>query len=164
MSTSFTVKVDSRPALKLFGLSVRTDMKNALNDCTSLWEKKFGPRMAEVSGRPMTEFQGESYGLSIVVDMAKGIFDYWAAMAPGAGIALPEGMSEVELPEGLYAFCTAPSLQELGAVFNFMYEKWLPEQKDYAMNPAAPCFELYGRPYLESGALEVFIPVVKTAR
>lgn len=155
------ITVVNRPSVRLYGLSIRTDMSNAQRDCTQLWEKDFVPRMQEVSGLPCTEFQGESYGLSFVVDLQKGIFDYWAAMAPGAGITLPEGMAEVTAPEGLYAFCKIPSLQELGQAYAFIYEKWLPQQKDYNMDMQAPCFELYGKEYLENGGLEVYVPVVK---
>lgn len=162
MDSSLSISVVSRPTIKLFGVFIRTDMSNAQRDCSQLWEKEFGPRMHEVSGLPCTEFPGESYGLSILVDLDKGIFDYWAAMAPGAGITLSQGMSEVEVPEGLYAFCKIPSLQSLNKTYSFMYEEWLPQQNDYHMNMQAPCFELYGKDYLKNGSLEVYVPVLKS--
>ena len=151
------------PALELAGLKVRTSMPRAPHDCPALWES-FGPRMFELSDKDTCiGFQGETYGASVMVDMEKGSFDYWATMPVTPGEALPQGMERLGVPAGLYAACSIPSLEELGAAYNYIYLEWLPGQSDYTLNMASPCFEHYDRRYLENGALDVLVPLLKKA-
>lgn len=157
MST-FSVSVSQRPQLRLFGLSVRTSMTDAFKDCPHLWEKVFAPRMHEVSGKKPGEY-GPCYGVSVMLDAQR--FDYWAAMPPREGVALPQGMRQIELPAGLYASCLAPSLAQLGEAYTYLYESWAKNAADYAPNMQAPCFEYYDERFLESGAFEIAMPVLK---
>ena len=161
MKTDFQVSIKERSAHTLYGASVRTNMAKASTDCPHIWESVFVPRMPEISQKPLKEFQGESYGISIVVDMQSGIFDYWAAMEPAPGTPLPQGLSEIEIPAGLYASCRVDSLEQLGDAYNYLYTEWVPKQPNLLLNMQAPCFELYGQEYMQNGALEVYVPVLK---
>ncbi len=156
--TTFSVSVSQRPQLRLFGLSVRTNMADAFKDCSHLWEEVFGPRMHEVGGEKPGECT-PSYGISIMLDARH--LEYWAAVPAGEGVLLPEGMGEVELPAGWYAGCLVPSMAQLGEAYTYLYETWPKTASGYAPNMQAPGFEYYDERYLESGAFEVYMPVLK---
>lgn len=154
MEEKFAVQVVERPEASLVGLQVRTSMDKAGVDCPALWER-FGPRMAEASGK----MPAESFGVS--TDMEEnGGFSYWAAV-PGQAGHIPADMLPVTLPAGLYARCQVKSLGHLGAVYTFLYQEWGAGQENYAVNFAAPCFERYDAAYLKDGSLEVFVPLVR---
>lgn len=161
MSKDFQVSVQQLPQARLYGLKVRTDMTKAQEDCTRIWEEDFCPRMPELSGKTLDECQGESYGLSVVVDMQQGSFDYWAAMPLAEGREAPKDMEQISVPAGYYATCRVNGIGELGAAFTFLYTTWAGGQTEYALNMQAPCFELYGEDYLKNEILDVFVPLVK---
>lgn len=158
MST-FAVSISQRPQARLFGISVRTNMSKAPVDCPHLWEKVFAPRMHEISGKNPCEYHGASYGVSVMLDEQN--FDYWAAMPAPEGLALPEGMQQIELPAGFYASCAISSLGQLGEAYTYLYEAWPKTVKEYAPNMQAPSFEYYDQRFCESGALEVYAPLQK---
>lgn len=157
--TSFQVTIAERPELLLYGLKVRTNMTKAAVDCPALWEKDFGPRMSELSGRPMNQYQGESYGLSFMVDLQSGTFDYWAAMPLGAGVAEPKDFSKVTMPGGLYAGCQVKSLQELGDAYSYLYGRWIGTAPDHELKMDAPSVEIYGPEFMVNGSLALYVPV-----
>ena len=159
--SSFDVRISERPEMLLYGLVVRTDMTRAFEDCSRLWEKDFVHRMPELSGKPFEQPQGDSYGLSFVVDMQAGTFDYWAAMPLTPGLPEPQGLKKVTLPAGLYAGCRVQAIEQLSAAYTYLYEKWIGTQPDYEFRMDAPSLEIYGREYLENGALEALVPVKK---
>lgn len=152
------ITVVTRPTLLLAGLCVRTDMKNAQRDCSKLWHDTFVPRMGEFGSLTIAE----SYGVSWVVDMDTGTFDYWAAVPVPASFTLPEGMSRTTLPEGLYAELAVPSLAELTAAYTRIYGDWLPKQTGYAISVAAPSFEVYPADHCMTGTLTLYFPIKKT--
>jgi len=160
MSTQYQVTISEWQTKTLYGISVRTNMAKASTDCPGLWQR-FVPRMPEISGKPIQEFQGDSYGLSVMVDWQQESFDYWAAMEPASGLALPSGMATITIPEGLYAGCRVPSLAELGSAYTFLYMEWPTKRPEYTLNMQAPCFERYGRAYMQDGSFELFVPVSK---
>ena len=157
--TAYTVSVSQRPQLRLFGISVRTSMSNASVDCPHLWEKLFGPRMHEISGKKPDTYHGPSYGISIMHDTQN--FEYWAAMPASEGLPLPKGMRQTELPAGLYASCLVPSLAQLGEAYTCLYETWPKTVAEYVADMQAPCFEYYDERYMESGAFEIYMPILK---
>jgi predicted transcriptional regulator YdeE len=161
MDVEYQVTISEWQTKTLYGVSVRTNMAKASTDCPELWQKHFGPRMPEISGKPIQEFQGDSYGLSVTVDWRQESFDYWAAMEPANGLALPEGMATVTIPAGLYAGCHVSSLAEIGSAYTFLYMKWPTKQSEYTLNMQAPCFERYGQTYMQDGSFELFVPVIK---
>lgn len=157
----FQVTLSERPELSLFGLCVRTDMAGAMKDCSRLWEKDFIAKMPELSGKALDQFQGESYGLSFMVDPQNGIFDYWAAMPLTMGLPRPKNLLPVTLPGGLYAGCRVKSLARLGDAYTYLYTGWSAAQSDYALNMQAPSFELYNHEYVQDGSLQVHVPVLR---
>ena len=134
-------------------------MDKAPVDGHHLWEKVFGPRMHEISGKKSEDYHGLVYGIAVMLDCQN--FDYWAAMPAPEGPALPAGMQAIELPAGLYAGCHVASMEQLGEVYTYLYETWATEQKEYAVNMQAPCFEYYDKKFYELCTFEVYIPVLK---
>ena len=154
--TPITVTIVERPAVRIAGLAVRTDMVKAGQDCPALWHEQFGPRMGELCPSGGCE----SYGASWLVDMAAGTFDYCAALPLKEGLTLPEGMQAWDLPAGLYAACPVPSLAELAAAYGFVYSQWLSGQKAYALAGQAPCYELYPADFMGTGRLTLYVPLL----
>ena len=70
-------------------------------------------------------------------------------------------MRQIELLAGFYASCVVPSLSQLGEAFTFLYEAWPKTVTEYGPNMQAPCFEYYDERYMESGAFEIYIPILK---
>ncbi len=155
--SNFSIKIVTRPEIKIAGLHIRTDMQNAKNDCPKLWQEDFGPRMCEIApcGR------SESYGASWLVDYTTGSFDYWAAMPLPQGTPAPQGMNTATLPGGLYVECTVDSLQSLPAAYQYVYSNWLPSQKDYSASHNLPCYELYPADFMQSKKLFLYFALIK---
>ena len=160
MHQSFDIMVKELPARTLVGLFVNTTYQNAFTDCTRVWEHDFMPRLPEITHRPSAEFPSVTYGVSVMTG-EEGAFTYWATTELPVGTAVPEGMSVLELPGGLYACCALPSLALLSDAYTYLYTAWSDSNKDYAVNFQTPCFERYDEEYLKSGSLEIYAPVVK---
>lgn len=141
------------------GIGVRTDMQNALKDCPALWQA-FMPHMLEIGGKPAGEFQGESFGLSQVVDLERGIFDYFAAMPWPQGKALPAGFTLLNLQGGVHVRCKLVALRDLPGAYTFIYKQWLPQQAAYAPSKHAFSFEHYTATYLQNGCFELCVPLL----
>lgn len=150
-----SVSVVSRPETALVGMFVRTNMQQAMTDCPKVWHEDFGPRMSELCGESCTE----SYGVSWMVDEVDCSFDYWAAVPVKEGVQIPEGMSTTTLPAGLYAELAMPSLEKLQEAYTTIWEKWLPNQKEYPPDEAAPSYEVYPADYMQTGKLVLYFPV-----
>ena len=157
--TMFSVTISERPAVKLYGLTVSTDMAKAPVECHNLWEKDFAPRMQEICGKQQGEYKGETYGVCVMLDAQR--FDYWAAMPACEGCPLPDGMKQFDLPGGLYASCQVPSMNAIGDAYAYLYETWPQTQTEYIPNMQAPCFEYYDARFCESGVFAVYIPLLK---
>ena len=161
MSTpsNFQVTVIQRPALLVAGLTLRTNMEQAEKDCPEIWQTFLG-RMHELTGQAPDQYRGESYGVSSMVDLPEGIFDYWATVPMDSQKPLPQGMKSITLPESLYAVCPASSLAMLPQIYTYLYMQWAPAQTNYRVDPQAPCFERYDARYFENGGFEIYVPVV----
>lgn len=159
--TTFAVSISQRQQLRLFGISIKTSMSNAFVDCPHLWEKVFAPRMHEISGKEPGEY-APCYGVSCMTDAQH--FEYWAVMPVRDGLVLPEGMRQIELPAGLYAGCVVPAIAQLGEAYTYLYEAWPKTEMEYVPNMLSPCFEYYDERYLESGAFEIYMPILKVER
>ena len=159
--TAFSVDVVEFPACSLAGLVVRTSMSKAAQDCPAMWMQHFGPRMHELGNNAPGAYQGESYGISIMVDMQAETFDYYAAMPLAADKTLPEGMQRVDIPAGLYAKCEVPTLGHLTQAYIFMYSQWVPGQSLYVANPQGACFERYDDQFMKNGSFTLYVPLLK---
>lgn len=157
----FTITVTARPAVHVVGMHVRTSMETAMRDCPKLWCEKFMP---EVQNTPLCD--GETYGISRLVDEETGVFDYWAA-APVAPVTpavvdrlVISGMSRITLPEGLYAQVAIPALERLSEAYHYVFNEWPPKQSAYAARKDAPCYELYPAEYKHTGEFTLYFPVI----
>ncbi len=154
--------VVTRPALRAFGMKVRTSAANAPRDCAKLWHEDFGPRMPAL----MPAEGSECYGISVMADLpavdgAGCSFDYYAALPLAEGRAAPAGMERVDVPEGLYLECLVPSMEHIGAAYRHMYEQWLPGHPEFTPLLTAACYELYPRDFMEKGNFAIYSPLAK---
>ena len=152
----FSMQVSQIPAVRVMGIKVRTTMQDAPADCAKLWRETFMPRMQEVPGG-----NGAAYGVSEVVDIRDGIFDYWAAVPTTHDASAPVGMEALDLPAGLYAQCRVESLPEIKAAYDFLYYEWLPAQKEYVPDYASRCYEFYPADYPNTGVFYIFLRLNK---
>ena len=153
---SFEVTVVEFPAKQLVGMKVSTTMQNAQADCPAIWQI-FGLRMTEIPAKG--GHGADSYGLSIMT--SENAFDYWAAMELNPKAAIPDGMGTIDIPGGLFAKCTVANLSRLGEAFTFVYGTWISGQSEYALNMAAPCFEVYSQNWQMGDTIDIYVPVVK---
>ena len=151
----FTVTIVERPAVKAAGLKISTTMEKTAVDCPKLWSEDFVPHMEAFP----CDGSGESYGVCIMTSETE--FDYWAVMPLGKGASVPEGLSELTIPGGLYAECPVKSLEEMGEAYTYLYTAWGQGQKEYAVNFQGPGLERYTSEFMKNGSLTVCAPVVK---
>ena len=152
-----TVSIVDRPEIKTAGLKVRTTMAKASQDCPSIWQNDFGPRMEAFPADPA--FPNQSYGLSIMLDSET--FDYWAVMPLAPGADVPEGMDTITIPGGKYAECHLESLAQLGEAYTYIYGPWAAGQSGYGMNMQGICYELYTDEYMKTGKLSIYCPLLE---
>lgn len=150
---NFEVTVIEFPAKILLGMKVRTVMQNAAKDCPALWQT-FGPRITELS--PVSP---GAYGISVMT--SENDFDYWAAVEVAPGISVPDNMGPIEIPQGFYARCSVPSLEQLGPAYMFVYGPWGESQSEYAIDMNGLSFELYPDDWQPGAAFEIYAPVTK---
>jgi predicted transcriptional regulator YdeE len=53
------------------------------------------------------------------------------------------------------------SLTKLGEAYCYLYETWPKTVTEYGVNMLVPCFEYYDKRYRESGAFDLYIPILK---
>jgi Uncharacterized protein conserved in bacteria len=145
--------------VRLAGVRVHTTMDKAMQDCPKLWEETFMPLMPKITGTAQDAFQGTTYGVSVMT--GEHTFDYWAAAPLPEDAPAPDGMLTMTLSGGVYACCTVNAMEQLGDAYTMLYLTWPQEQNEYVPDMQAPCFERYGRDYLESGRFEIFMPLIR---
>jgi len=154
MKKEFSFVQVKLPQIDLTGVSVLTDMEKSQVDCVDLWEKTFMPAAAPhlkaaPAGTP-------TYGLSLVEDLAKGSFHYFAAF-PWTGAA-PEGFKNMSAPEGSYIKCTLNSLQDIGPAYTALFE-YVQKQSGIDFRPEAPSLEEYPAAFPQPETLYIYMPV-----
>lgn len=164
----YKLEVLELPSRDLVGIGLRTDMQNAGKDCPDLWQK-FMPHMQERCEKPLASasgqlFFGESFGVSKLVDLSTGVFDYFAAVPCPQDEPLPKdealGLERLRLEGGLYARCGEATLAELTSIYMFIYQQWLPQQANYGPDIQRASFERYDESYLQNGTFEVYVPLL----
>lgn len=153
----FPVTVVTHPAIRTAGVKVRTTMQKCAQDCPSLWEHVFGPRMMDFPMDPL--YSGVSYGASVMIDNES--FDYWAVMPIAAAADTPDGMDILEIPGGLYVECRLESLGQLSDAYNFIFMEWIPAQEKFASNMLGMGLEEYTADYMTNGSLTIYCPLVE---
>lgn len=158
MTAGFNFSLEKKAELALVGCSVLTDMDKAQKDCPALWEKTFMP-LAEPLLRKVPAGT-PTYGLSLVENLEKGTFHYWAAL-PWAGDA-PENMKAIQVPEGLYVKCQLAGLGQLGAAYQAMFE-YVHTNPELDFSPGAPSLEEYPADFPQPEVLFLYMPVKQSA-
>ena len=153
---TYNAKIVELEEVRIYGKRISTSYATASQDCPALWHD-FAREVGLDELRPECTV-AHSYGVSIMTGPES--FDYMAGVELGKGESVPSGMQEFMLPAGPYVKCRCAGLDQLGPVFTFMYESpWVPENSDYAVDFAKPCFEGYTEEYLKTGSLDVYAPL-----
>ena len=153
---TYNAQIVELKVVHIYGKRISTSYATAAQDCPALWHEFAG----EVS---LDELRPEctvahSYGVSIMTGPES--FDYMAGVEFKSGESVPPGMRELALSAGAYLKCRCANLEQLGAVYGFMYESpWVKENSDYTVDFEKPCFEGYTEEYLKSGAFDVYAPL-----
>ncbi len=156
LPSNISLRIVSRPAVRLAGIKIRTGMQTAMEDVKNLWQDAL-PLISElVSGKRDTP----TYGVSWVIDAETCSFDYCAAVKSGRDSVLPEEFEVTTIPAGLYAECILPSSEALYRLYNYLYYEWLPAQDESMVIGDTPCYEVYPDNYLKGGHMKLYIPVV----
>lgn len=134
---TYTFQFVQRPAIQVAGLTVQTDMANAIQDCRLLWQRYFSC-LDELGIQQSKLAAHDSYGVSVMKNEKQ--FVYWAANEYFHQDALPVEFQVMTLPAGMYVCCEVPNLTEISSAFGAMCSQ---AQEQYAVDMQAPCFELY---------------------
>ncbi len=156
LPSDISLRIVPRPAVRLAGIRIRTDMRAAPEDVQNLWRDAL-PRINELIAEKK---DAPTYGVSWVIDSETCSFDYCAAVKSGTNSVLPDEFEETIIPGGLYAECTLPSREALQRLYNYLYYEWLPEQEESIGIGDTPCYEVYPRDYFDDGHMKLYIPIV----
>lgn len=157
-------KLIRKPAFLVVGMTERVQLgpgvKPSENAIAKLWDR-FNERCCEIPH----QVGGRSYGLiQQQPDMQPGDpFPYTAAVGVTEFGLLPDGMSQIEVPETLYAVVTYRGpIDGIGEGFEYFWRTWLPNA-DYAYEGKYE-FEFYDQRYRnridEGSELDLYFPVV----
>jgi predicted transcriptional regulator YdeE len=158
LPSGISLRIVPRPLVRLSGIRIRTNIRNASQDIKQLWDTAL-PHMNELSPR---KHETAAYGVSWVVDAKTCSFDYCAAINPGKDCVLPEEFEETIIPAGLYAECTLSSREALYGLYHYLYYEWLPMQDESIGIGDTPCYEYYSDNGPGDGHMKLYIPVVGT--
>jgi AraC family transcriptional regulator len=156
------LRTEILPEKKLVGQSKRMSFAN--NITFHLWSG-FMPRRKEIQQTIGTDL----YSLEVYDDLSffknfnpSNEFSKWAAVEVNSYENVPEGMEQLELPEGLYAVFLYKG-DHSGAVkaYNHIFMEWLPVS-GYCLDNR-PHFAVMGEKYKKddpSSEEEIWIPIV----
>lgn len=144
---------------RLAGLAVRLSLDQ--NTTAALWQR-FMPRLGEIEGR----LNDDLLSLSIYpphyfrdFDFAT-FFEKIAAVEINPSVSLPEAMSEIILPAGLYVVFDYRGSSNDNNIFQYIFAHWLPTSV-YEIDDR-PHFEVLGANYKNDdpeSEEEIWIPV-----
>lgn len=127
-----------------------------------LW-RSFMPRRKEIEQAIGTDFFNvKIYKPSYFEQFDPTVsFEKWAAVEVVNFEEIPEGMEALRLPAGQYAVFYHKGSSADPRIFQYIFEEWLPNSKDYALDDR-PHFDLLGEKYKNndpSSEEEIWIPV-----
>jgi AraC family transcriptional regulator len=159
MDISIKERIELLAPKKLVGCRVSTSLSN--NKTYQVWQR-FMPRRNEV----LHQLNSSLYSLQ-VYDLSyfeafnpASAFDKWAAVEVGHFENIPEGMESINLTGGLYAVFDYKGLHTDTAIFNYIFNSWLPASL-YKLDDR-PHFEILGENYKNGdpdSEEEIWVPI-----
>lgn len=143
----------------LVGMGLTTNLLE--NRIAELWQG-FGPKQKHIrhqvsNDRISMVIYDETYFTAFD---PKNRFERWACVEVEKTEDLPNGLSEFELPGGMYAVFDYKGLSSDNRIFQYIFNEWLPKSK-YQID-TRPHFELLGDKYKNNdpnSEEEIWIPV-----
>ena len=152
-------RIESQPERTLVGISMSMSLAN--NRTAELW-RSFMPRHKEIKSLSSDLFALRIYDrLDHPFHDPKAEFVKWASVEADAACEIPEGMSKVVVPGGLYAVFHYKGLPAAGApAFQYIFNDWLPKS-GYQLD-LRPHFELLGEKYNNASVdseEDIYLPI-----
>ncbi|TYP79159.1 AraC family transcriptional regulator [Paenibacillus methanolicus] len=162
------IRITERPATRVIGVSVRTDVALDRN-IAEAW-REFGRLCASI---PNVKPGARAFGLELYEEAAQGTrsgaFTYVACIEVEEHAAPPSSMTMLVIPAGRYAVATHKgSTERLQETFGYVYGVWLPASGeslrpwDGVDDAAGFDFELYDGRYRDGdpeSELDVYVPL-----
>ncbi len=150
--------IQLHPAITVIG---RCQAMTFANDLSVVLWQGFMPRRHEITNR----LGDDLYSVQIYPEAfdfgMHTTFTKWATVPVNCGVAIPEGMEVLEIPEGLYAVFTYHGIPaHAGPFFRRIFTEWLPASA-YVLDDR-PHFEILGSLYKHNDSSSeetVWIPV-----
>lgn len=146
--------------IRLAGIAMQ--MSLAQNSTLQLWQRfmPFYKKQQIWAGKVL--YSVEEYDAEyFTIFSTQNTFTKWAAAPLKANAAVPKGLKELILPQGLYAIFTYKGkAASAGPMYHYIFTKWLPES-GYQLD-ARPHFALMGERYKNNSSEseeEIWVPV-----
>ena len=154
-------RIETITERKLIGQ--RLSMSLADNLTFKLWQS-FMPRRKEIKNYLTTElFSMQVYAQSFDFTFSdhNAAFEKWAAIEVPDFNTVPAEMEAYTLSGGLYAVFEYKGLSTDTKIFEYIFEAWLPNSKNYLLDER-PHFEILGNKYKNNdpnSEEEIWIPI-----
>ncbi|RUS65539.1 hypothetical protein CUZ56_02838 [Saezia sanguinis] len=146
------------PETLIAGITVQTDMQNASQTCSALWESFEAQVINKIPAAAMPQ-NPDAFGVSRMLDEQR--FIYWAAIEVQSADNLPAGMQTIRIPAGLYVGGQIPGLDKLSDAYTALFMQWPQSQNTYALDMQGISFELYRCGWQMHDPLSLYASVVK---
>jgi len=153
----FTYSIIELPERTIAGISIKTDMRKAMDDCPTLWQK-FVPLFLSLQKESKTDLEVESFGVSRMLDQDRFIYEAAVEVADGM---VTDGLIKSVLPKTLYLQTTVPNLSKLADAYQDIYGRWANEQNEYALNYMEASLEVYPVNFCEKEYFTLLVPILK---
>lgn len=158
--TPIQPRIETLKGKQLIGISVQTSLAN--DQTYRLWQS-FMPRRKEITNSIHTDLfsiQIFPFSFDFTFSDLNTSFTKWAAVEVEHTNHIPIGMSELKIPDGLYAVFNYKGLNTDPSIFIYIFSEWLPKSIYQLDN--RPHFELLGERYKNNdpnSEEEIWIPV-----
>ncbi|MEM7365044.1 MAG: AraC family transcriptional regulator [Pseudomonadota bacterium] len=140
--------------IRTIGLAEEFDMISRLEGIPALWQR-FVPYIGTIAGQ---QTDG-TYG--VCCDHDNGM-TYSAAVAVEPNAHIPEGLTEITIPGGLYAvFTHRGEITAIRDTVAWIWNDWLPNNQEY-QSRGTPDFEYYDDrfdPETATGDVDIYVPL-----
>jgi len=152
-------RIEEIGAKRLVGIMTETTLSD--HNASVLWQR-FMPRLGEIDRDPeLGLYSVQIYPKGFTLQSTEMPFEKWAAV-PSSDGTVPAGMSQLIIPEGLYAvFIHYGPVSNFPETIKYIFNEWMPESS-YVM-ASRPQFEIMGPDYKgpddPDSMEEVWIPI-----